>query len=110
MTEPGDLQRRDGEPRRHPEHDADQQLLPKSDQDRTRRTQVDRVGGLMQRKQHRREDQRDHQAHARRHRHLAEPRQQHHHGADAREHQDEGGAVGGKERDIELHMAVNLGA
>ena len=59
----------------------------------------------MQRKQHRGQHQRDRQPHARRHAHLAEARQQHHHGADAREHQDEGGAVGRQEGDVELHRS-----
>src|SRR4029077_15899314 len=39
-----------------------------------------------------------------RHGELAEPRQQHHHCADARKHQHEGGGERGEKRDVDLHV------
>ena len=42
------------------------------------------------------------------HAHLAETGQQHHHGADARKHQDEGGGVGGKKGNIDFHESTCL--
>ena len=100
------LQRRDREPRRHAEHQADQQLLAERHDDGAGRAQVDGVAGAVQREHHEGEHQRDGEPHAHRHAALAEARQQHDHGAEAREHQDEGGAEGGKEGDVELHAAA----
>ena len=41
-------------------------------------------------------------------RHLAEPRQQHDHGADAREHQHEGRGERRQEGDVDLHATALL--
>ena len=53
---------------------------------------IDVVGVAMQRQQRGRKDERESEPHARRNILLAQARQQHQHGADAREHQRESGA------------------
>jgi hypothetical protein len=59
----------------------------------------------VQREQHGSEQERDDQAHPRRHAELAEARQQHHHRADARKHQHEDGGERRQERDVDSHRA-----
>src|ERR1700675_1544246 len=61
------------------------------------------VGGTVQRQDHQRQQQRYTELDANRNIGLAQSRQQHHHGADAGEHQHEGGGEGGKQRDIDAH-------
>ena len=100
----GDLQRRDGEPRRHAEHGADQELLAEQDHHRPDLVQIDLIGGAMERQHDGGKHQRHGEPQPRRDHHLAEPRQQHQHGADAREHQQEGGGERGQERDVDAHQ------
>ncbi len=76
----------------HAEHRADDDLLDQHDDGRPERAGVDVIVVAMQRQQHRGQHQRDGEAQPRRNVLLAEPRQQHDHGADARENQQEGRA------------------
>src|ERR1700675_1612757 len=61
------------------------------------------VGGTVQRQDHQRQQQRYTELDANRNIGLAQSRQQHHHGADAGEHQHEGGSERGQQRDIDAH-------
>ena len=86
----GNLQRRDREPRQQAQHRADQQLLEQQLHHRHEGVQIDLIGAAVQRHDDRGEHQRKREPHPRRHRELAQPRQQHDHRADAREAQHEG--------------------
>jgi len=86
-----DLQRRQRHPRGGAEHDADDDLVQHQHDQRRHRLHVDVIGGAMQRQDDQRQQQRDRKLDAHRDIGLTQPRQQHHHGADAGEHQHEGG-------------------
>ena len=98
-----DLQRRQRHPRGGAEHDADDDLVHHQHQERKQRLHVDGVGGAVQRQDYQRQQQRDRELDANRNIGLAEPRQQHHHGADAGEYQHEGGGECWQQRDIDTH-------
>jgi len=55
------------------------------------------IGGAVQRQDHQRQQQRNRELDANRNIGLAQPRQQHHHGADAGEDQHEGGGERGQQ-------------
>ena len=92
-----DLQRRERHPRGGAEHDADDDLVHHQYQKRRQRLHVDVVGGAVQRQDDQRQQQRDRELDANRDIGLAQPRQQHHHGADAGEYQHEGGGERGQQ-------------
>ena len=98
-----DFERRDGQPRGQPEHRADDDLLDQHHDRRPERAGIDVIGVAMQRQQHGGEDERDGQPQPRRDVLLAEPRQQHDHGAGAREHQEKGRSERRQEGNIDRH-------
>jgi hypothetical protein len=87
-----DLERGNRQARGDAEHRADQYFLDQHHQNRPERGYIDVVGIAMQRQQRSRKDERESEPHARRNILLAQARQQHQHGADAREHQQGSGA------------------
>ena len=101
-----DLERGNRQARGDAEHRADQHFLDQHHQNRAQRGRIDVVGVAMQRQQRGRKDERESQPHARRNILLAQARQQHQHGADAREHQEESGAKRRQEGKINTHVAT----
>ena len=86
-----------------PEHGADHDLLDQHHDRRPERAGIDVIGVAMQRQQHGGENQRDGQPQPRRNVLLAEPGQQHHHGAGAREHQEKSRPERRQEGQVDAH-------
>ena len=100
-----DRQRRNGDAGGGAEDQPDQDFVHQQHRQRRQVLQIDLIGAPMQRQQDERERQRNAEPDADRNVHLAEPRHQHDHGADAGEHQQEGGGKRRKERNVDAHAS-----
>ncbi len=100
-----DLQCRQRHARGGPEQDADEDFVHHQRQHRGDRAHVDMIVGAVQRQDDQREQKRDRELDAHGDVGLPQPRQQHHHRADAGEGEHEGGSEHRQQRDIDAHLS-----